>query len=160
MKSFLTTIHLFVSLNPYSIPQDSLPGDHKIYTFVNHVWPPRARPHLHSARSRPSHASFIVQSSCPHLRGNFSPLGTNVIIPDQNYKYSNWHHFHYSQVNWWSSFTCQRRLMAQLTKYCHIGSQHGRVSMQVRIGRLGSEGGVGGAGPSQRKLWSSLGPCG
>ena len=31
---------------------------------------------------------------------------------------------------------------------CYIGSQRGRVPMQVRIGRPGSEGGVGGAEPS------------
>ena len=52
---------------------------------------------------------------CLHLHGNSSLLGTNVTIPDQNYKYSSWHHFHYSQVNPWSSFTCQRSLMAYLT---------------------------------------------
>ena len=45
------------------------------------------------------------------MHGNSSPLGTRVTIPGQNYKYSSWHHFHYSQVNWWSSFTCQRSLM-------------------------------------------------
>ena len=45
-----------------------------------------------------------------------------------------------------------------MTAYCHIGSQYGRVPTQVRAGRLGSEGGVGGAGPNQMKMWSSPGP--
>ena len=44
-----------------------------------------------------------------------------------------------------------------LTGYCHIGSQHGRVPMQVLAGRPGNEGGVGGAGRSRMKMWSSLG---
>ena len=30
----------------------------------------------------------------------------NMTIPGQNYKHSRSHHFHYSQFNWWSSFTC------------------------------------------------------
>ena len=38
--------------------------------------------------------------------------------------------------------------MAQVTGYYHIGSQQGRVPTRVRAGRLGSEGGVRGAGPS------------
>ena len=38
--------------------------------------------------------------------------GTNVTIPGQNHKYSSWYHFHYSLVSWWSSFTCQKNLMA------------------------------------------------
>ena len=37
---------------------------------------------------------------CPHLHGNSSSLGTNVIIPGQKYKYR--HHSHYSQVDCWS----------------------------------------------------------
>ena len=104
----------------------------------------------------PSHASFTARSSCSHLRGSYISLGTNVTIPGQNDKYSNWHHFHYSQVNWWSSFTCQRNLMAQVIGYCHINSQQGRVLMQVQA-RLGSEGGVGGARPSQTHMWFSPG---
>ena len=36
----------------------------------------------------PSHASFIVRSFCSHLHENSSLLGTNVIIPSQNFKYS------------------------------------------------------------------------
>ena len=79
-------------------------------------WVPHARPGLDHILIRlglaPSHASFTARSSCPHLRGNPSSLGTNVTIPGQNYKYSSWHHFHYSRVNRWSSFTCQRRFMA------------------------------------------------
>ena len=42
---------------------------------------PWARSHLHSVEPRPSHVSFTAQSSCPHLRGNSSSLGTNVTIP-------------------------------------------------------------------------------
>ena len=90
---------------------------------------------------------------------NSSSLETNVIIPSQNYKYSSWHHFPYSQVNWWSSFTCQRSLMAQVIKYSHIGSQQGRIRMQVQAGRLRSEGGMGGVRPSWM-MWSSPGPMG
>ena len=37
---------------------------------------PQARSHLHLVGPRPSHASFTAQSSCPHLRGNSSPLET------------------------------------------------------------------------------------
>ena len=54
-----------------------------------------ARSYLHSAGSRPSHASVTVRSSCPHLRGNSSSLGTIMTIPNQNHKYLSWHHFHY-----------------------------------------------------------------
>ena len=42
---------------------------------------PQARSHLCSAGSYPSHASFTARSSCPHMRGNSSSLGTNVILP-------------------------------------------------------------------------------
>ena len=42
--------------------------------------------------------------------------------------------------------------MALATIYCHIGTQHGRVPTHVRAGRLGNEGGVGGAGPKQMKM--------
>ena len=60
------------------------------------------------------------------------------------------------------SFTCHRNLMAWMTMYCHIGSQHGRVPTHVRAGRPGNEGSVGGMGPNRMKMWSSLGhgnPC-
>ena len=73
---------------------------------------PRPRSHLHSVGPRPSHASFIARFPCPLLHGNSSSLGTNVTILSQNYKYSSWHYFHWSQVNWWSSFTYQRSLEA------------------------------------------------
>ena len=66
---------------------------------------PWARSHLHSAGPRPSHVSFIAWSSCPNLHGNSSSLGTNVTIPNRNYKFSSGHHFHYFQVNRWRSFT-------------------------------------------------------
>ena len=42
---------------------------------------PQARSHLRSAGARPSHASFTARSSYLHLRGNSSPLGSNVTIP-------------------------------------------------------------------------------
>ena len=63
----------------------------------------------------PSHTSFIARSFGPHMCGNSPSLGTNVTISCQNYKYSSWHHFHYSQVNRWSSFTRQQSLLAQAT---------------------------------------------
>ena len=100
---------------------------------------PGARSHLHSAGS-PHHASFTAWSSYPPLHGNSSSLGTNVIMPSQSYKHSSGHHFHYSQVNWWGSFTCQRSLMAKVTTCCHIGSQWGRVPMQVRAMKEAWEG--------------------
>ena len=121
---------------------------HGFYHHGTRSSTPRARSHFHSAGSRPFHASFIAWSSCPHLRENYSSLGTNVIIPSQNHKYSSWHIFHYSQVNWCSSFTCQRSLMAWVTGYCHIGSQRGGVPTQVRAGRPGTEGSLRRAGPS------------
>ena len=40
---------------------------------------------------------------------------------------------------------------------CHIGSQWRRVPTQMWVGRLGSEGGVGGVGPNRMKMWSSPG---
>jgi hypothetical protein len=116
-----------------------------------------ARSHLHSAGPRPSHASFIARSSCPHMHGNSSSLGTDVTILSQNYKYSSWHYFQCSQVNWWSSLTYQRSLVAYVTVHCHIGSQQGKYPIQVRTRRPESEGGVGGAGPNQVKMWSSPG---
>ena len=36
-----------------------------------------------------------------------------------------------------------------------LGSQQGRILMQMRVGGLGSEGGVGGAEPNRMKMWSS-----
>ena len=36
--------------------------------------------------------------------------------------------------------------MAYVTRYCHIGSQRGKVPTQVRAGRPGSEWGMGGRG--------------
>ena len=48
--------------------------------------------------------------------------------------------------------------MIDMTGYCHIGSQRERVPTQVWVGRLGSEGGVGGAGPTECDLpWGRLG---
>ena len=84
--------------------------------------------------------------------------GTSVTIPHQNYKYSSRHHFHYSQVNWWSSLTCQRSLMAQVTGYYHVGSQEGRDPTQVRVGWPDSKGDVGGARPSWTQIWFRSGP--
>ena len=95
-----------------------------------------------------SYVSFTARSFYPHLHGNSTSLGTNVTVLGQNYKYSGWHRFHYFQINEWSSFTCQRSLVAYVTGYCHIGSQRGRVPTLVRTGRPGSEGGVGGAEPN------------
>ena len=77
-----------------------------LLTFQTRFSLPWVGSHFHSFGPRPSHTSFIAQSSCPHLHGNSFSLGTNVIIPGQNHKYSSWHHFHYPQVDWWSSFTC------------------------------------------------------
>ena len=231
---------------------------------------PWARSHLHSARSRPSHVSFTTRSSYPHLRGNSSPLGTDVTILGhlshdllhwtllvgsnvlnrlcskgyESYPQSMWNEgrknhgfwsffqktFHQELVMHWSFFGtlgeafapghitssfdwvpslprffhCPVFLLAPawelflvrnqcdntqslkslsffwhvkelhqltwgimkvmstwlfviLTGYCHIGSQRGRVPTHVRAGWPGSEGGVGGAGPRQTKMWSSPG---
>ena len=38
--------------------------------------------------------------------------------------------------------------MAQVARYCHIGSQHGKVPMQVWAGWPGNEGGMGGVRPN------------
>ena len=40
-------------------------------------------------------------------------------------------------------------------RYCHIDSQRERIPTHVWTGRLGSEGGAGGTGSSQMKMWSS-----
>ena len=37
-------------------------------------------------------------------------------------------------------------------RYCHIGSQHGRVPTQVQVGRPGNERGVGEVWPNQMKM--------
>ena len=56
------------------------------------------------------------------------------------------------------SFTCQRSLMSEVTRYCHIGSQRGGIPMQpVWARRPRSEGGVEGTGPSGMQMWSSPG---
>ena len=75
-------------------------------SFIQHIKfpPPWVRSHLHLVGSRPSHASFVARSSCPNMHGNSSSLGTNVRISGQSYIYSSWHHFHYSQIKWCSSF--------------------------------------------------------
>ena len=44
------------------------------------------------------------------------------------------------------------------TGYCHIGSQWVRVPTHIHARQPNSEGGVGGAGPSQMKMWSSPKP--
>ena len=120
---------------------------------------PQVIPHLHLVGHHPSHAFFTTRPPCPQPHGNASLLGTNVTILGQNYKYSSWHHFYYSQVIWRSSFACQRSLKAQVIMYCQSGSQRGRVPTQVWAGRPGTEGVVGGAEPSRTKMRSSLGPC-
>jgi hypothetical protein len=106
---------------------------------------PRARSHRHLVRPCPSHASFIARSSCPHLRGNSSSLGTNVTIPGQHYKYSSYITFIIARVPsnakgaWWLQWPGITTL----------------VPTQVRAGRPNSEGGVGGMGPNRMKMWSS-----
>ena len=44
-----------------------------------------------------------------------------------------------------------------MTRYYHIGSQHGRVPVEMWVGRPGNERGMGGAGPSWMKMWFSPG---
>ena len=112
----------------------------------------RARLHLHSAGSSLSRPLSLFKSSCPYLRGNSSSLETNVTISGQIYKYSSWHQFRYSQVDWWSSFTCQAISMAWVTSKI-VDSQRGRVPTQVHAGRPDNEEGVGGMGPSLTKMW-------
>ena len=68
---------------------------HRVFTYMAR---PRVKSHMGSAGSRPSYASFTVQSFCPQLEGNSSSFGINVTMPSQNYKFSSWHHFHYSQL--------------------------------------------------------------
>ena len=120
---------------------------------------PRARSHLHLARPHPSHASFIARSSCPHLHGNSSSLGTNVTIPG-----------HLSQE---APLACERtpsinlgimKMMSTsifviLTSYCHIGFQQGGVPMQVQARSVNNKEGVGGARPNWMKMWCSRGLC-
>ena len=109
---------------------------------------PQARSHPHSAGPHPS---FTARSSCLHLRGNSSSLGTNVTILGQNHKHSSWHHFHYSQVNWWSSLTCQRNLMALVTNGYHIGSNGERFPCKCGYRDQAVKGVVGGAGTNWMK---------
>ena len=99
-----------------------------------HIWTSNNQPVLDHIFIRFGPASPTPPPPPGNLAWNSSPLGTNVIIPDQNYKRSSWHHFHYPQVTWWSSFTCQRNLMANMTGCCHIASQHGRIPTHVRVG--------------------------
>ena len=45
-----------------------------------------------------------------------------------------------------------------MTGHCHIGSQRARgIPTQEQVEKPGGEGGVGGAGPSRMKMWSSPG---
>ena len=69
--------------------------------------------------------------------------------------------YHVTSINWHITYHAQRHGFLTSVKciqafnmcttqlhrrgYCHIGSQWGRVPMQVRARRPGSKGGVGGA---------------
>jgi hypothetical protein len=92
----------------------------------------------------------LYACTCVGTLPRWEPI--NVTTPGQNYKYSSWHHFHYSQGNRHSSFTCQRSLMAEVTEYCHVGSQHGGVPTHVQARRPDNEGGVGRAGLGRMKM--------
>ena len=126
-----------------------------IWTCETRIWGPRARSHLHSVGPRPSHASTVC-SSCPHLFENFSPMGSNVATPS--------HLSHEAPLACEGTPSIDLGIMkvvsawvfANLSGYCHIGSQHGKIPTQMRAWRLGSEGGVGGAAPILMKMWSSL----
>jgi hypothetical protein len=120
--------------------------------------PPHARSHLHLARLHPSHASFTARSSPCSLP---TPAWEPFLVGNQcdkklyqNHKSSTWYHFHFSRVNWQSSFTRQRSLMVEMTErlmkvistwifatliYFHgrIGSQWGWVPTQVRAWSTG-----------------------
>ena len=98
------------------------------FTIINHMCedPTEIEIHRNSnrLRARTHTASHCTRGPMTTLHDSGSALGrpldtffwgltlswSHMQIPSQNYKYSSWHHFHYSQVNWWSSFTCQRSL--------------------------------------------------
>ena len=74
------------------LPQKARRGKDIVLHIAPHYWPylnvwfnpsPRAKSHVCLVGPCPSHASFIARSSCMHLRGYSSPLGTNVTIPGQ-----------------------------------------------------------------------------
>ena len=118
---------------------------------------PQARSHLRSVGPRPSHASFTPRSSCMHLHGNSSSLATNVTIPCQNYTYSSWHHFHYSQVNWWSFLHMPKelnRLSDHVLSYWFPTGKSSHAGAGRKT-KYSSEGGMGGVRPDYLKMWSS-----
>ena len=78
-----------------------------------HTWTSNNQPVLDHIFIRFGPASPTPPPPPGNPAWNSSPLGTNVILPDQNYKRSSWNHFHYPQVTRWGSFTCQRNLMAK-----------------------------------------------
>ena len=95
----------------------------------------------------------LLAHTCVGMFPHWEPMWTR---PNQNSKYSSWHHFDYSQLNWWSSFTCQRSSMAWVTGYCHVGSQRESILTQERTGWPDNERGVGEAEPNWTNMWSSL----
>ena len=127
----------------------------KIYKLGRHNMP-RARSHLHSARPRPSHASFTAQSFCPHLSGNSSWLGTNVTIPGHLSCQAPLACEGTPSINLRIMKVMSTWIFVILTGYYHIGSQRG-VPMHVQVGRRSSEGGLGGARTNRMKMWSSPG---
>jgi hypothetical protein len=121
---------------------------------------------FHRVHPAPSHitSSFIWAMPLPRLLHcpvfipapawkHFSPLQTNVTIPC--------HLSHYTpcektpSTNLGIVKVMSAWVFVILTRYSHIGYQRGRVPMQVRAGRPGSERGVGGVRPSRMKMWSN-----
>ena len=106
----------------------------------------------------PSHASFVAWSTRLHMRGNSSPLRTNVTIPGH--------------------LSCLAPFACEITPLIKLGNNESDVNLNgcnsnrvlsnwfptrsksshAGAGRrLGSEGNVGGAGPNQMKMWYGLG---
>ena len=82
-------------------------------SLIGHLYlRPWVRSHFHSLGLHPSHTSFVARSSSPHLRGNQCD---NTRPKLQIFNLTS---LYYSQVNWWSSFTCQRSLWLKWP--CHV----------------------------------------
>ena len=93
----------------------------------NFIW-------LGPASPTPPSLSSLPRSSCLHLHENSSSLGINVTIPGHLSHQAPSTFEGTPSVNLDLMKVMSTRIFVILIGYCHIGSQRGRVLMQVRAG--------------------------
>ena len=101
-----------------------------------------------------SHASFIAQSSCSHLRGNASPLGTDVTIHGHLSHWAPLASEGPPSINRGITKVTLTWIFVILTGYCHIGSQWGRVPTHMNWTVKEAWEGRGGAHANEDVIWS------